>query len=385
MIDKLTKLHRQLFGEINELRSFFAPGRVNLIGEHTDYNGGYVLPCALNSGTYALVSKRKDHDIHLYSINFSESNTVIFSLTNKLARDDSKSWANYPKGICKIFLDNNYTFPHGLNIVIGGDIPNGAGLSSSASIEMLMAIILNNMYNLDIQPLSLVKWAQQVENNFIGVNCGIMDQFASMMGKQHQALLLNCNTLHYEYVPLELKDYIIVIGNTNKQRGLANSTYNERVYECQSALRQLQQSLAIENLAQLENQKYFQYEHLITNNVHKLRARHVVTENTRTLEATNLLKNHDLIGFGRLMNQSHISLRDNYAVTGHELDSLANAAWQEPGCIGSRMTGAGFGGCTVSLVKQANTQEFINNVSASYLKKTGLKADFYIATPADGA
>jgi galactokinase len=385
MIDKLIKLHRQLFGTVDELRSFFAPGRVNLIGEHTDYNGGYVFPCALNTGTYAIVSKRTDQDIHLYSTNFNKDNTIVFPLTDKLVKDASKSCVNYPKGMCRIFLDNAYNFPHGLNIVIGGNIPNGAGLSSSASIEMLMAVILNNMYSFNIDPVSLVKWGQQVENNFIGVNCGIMDQFASMMSRYNQALLLNCNTLLYQHIPLELKEYVIIIANTNKQRALANSTYNERVYECQSALRQLQQSIQIENLAQLDEVKYLQYEHLITDPVHRLRAKHIVSENARTLMAAKLLQEHDLIGFGELMNQSHISLRDNYAVTGHELDSLVNAAWQTPGCIGSRMTGAGFGGCTVSLVKQDSALEFIDNVGAGYLKATDLKADFYIASPSDGA
>ncbi|MCC2626189.1 MAG: galactokinase [Burkholderiales bacterium] len=385
MIDKLTTIHQKLFGTAQELRNFFAPGRINLIGEHTDYNGGHVFPCALNNGTYAVVSTRLDQNIHLYSTNFSQDNTIVFSLSEVPIKATSKSWINYPKGMCKIFLDNDYNIPYGLNIVIGGDIPNGAGLSSSASIEMLMAIILNNMYNLNVPPVSMVKWGQQVENNFIGVSCGIMDQFASMMSRKDQALLLNCTTLHYQYAPLELKDYVIIIGNTNKQRTLAGSKYNERVYECQTALQQLQQNIPIENLAQLDEAKYFQYEHLITNPIHRLRAKHIVTENARTLEAANLLKNYDLIGFGQLMNQSHISLRDNYAVTGHELDSLVNAAWQTAGCIGSRMTGAGFGGCTVSLVKQANAQEFIDKVGASYLEATGLRADFYIAGSSDGA
>ena len=385
--EELLRLHKQLFAgqEGYDVRTFFAPGRVNLIGEHTDYNGGHVFPCALDIGTYAVVSKRNDQYIHVYSTNFSDSGIIKFDTSTKIVKNETCSWINYLLGVCKIFIDNGYFLPCGLNIVIGGNIPNGAGLSSSASIEMLITTVLNEMFNFNIPPLSMVRWGQMVENNFIGVSCGIMDQFASMMGKKEHALLLNCNTLQHQHANLKLGEYVIVISNTNKRRGLADSKYNERVKECQTALKQLQSIVNIANLADIDSAEFSKYQHVISDPTHKLRALHVVTENERTLKAADLLQRNNLIGFGKLMNESHISLRDNYAVTGYELDTLVAAAWQDTSCIGSRMTGAGFGGCTVSLVKSSETQNFINNVSSYYTQYTGLSANFYIAHPADGA
>lgn len=385
MIDTLYKTYQNIFGEKESLRSFFAPGRVNLIGEHIDYNGGHVFPCALDIGTYALVGKRKDNKFCFYSTNFSQIGTIeIYALT-KPVYDKVHDWVNYPKGMLDIFAKNGFVPTHGLNIVIGGNIPNGAGLSSSASLEMLMAVILNNIFEFEISPIDMVKWGQMAENNFIGVASGIMDQFASMMGKKGNAILLNCNSLQYSYAPLDLNDYTIVIINSNKRRGLADSKYNERVRECASALKQLQQKLPITNLCELDKDTLSKNISLITEPVNQSRALHVVTENERTLNALKTLNNHDLNAFGRLMIESHISLRDNYAVTGIELDTLVEESLKIKGTIGSRMTGAGFGGCTVNIVKLENLDEFTETVSLNYTKKIGLKADFYVATLGEGA
>jgi galactokinase len=385
MQNQLYELHKQLFSGKNELFAFFAPGRVNLIGEHTDYNGGHVFPCALNRGTYAVVSKRQDSKLCLYSNNFSQIGIIELDLIDELIPTPKHDWANYVKGMCKMFIDNGYLMPYGLNITVAGNIPNGAGLSSSASLEMLIATILNTVYQFNIPQLTLVKWGQNVENNFIGVSSGIMDQFASMMGKQNHAMLLNCDTLDYSYAPLNLNGYSIIIANTNKRRGLADSKYNERVTECQTALKQLKQKLDIKTLSDIDTDIFLANEYLITNPVHRLRALHAVTENRRTLDAAAALKNNDLGNFGELMNQSHISLRDNYAVTGIELDTLVESAWIENGTLGARMTGAGFGGCTVNIVKTDKADSFIHNVGNAYTEITGLSADFYIADVGTGA
>ena len=385
MLNQLHLIHQQLFGSSGEFFKFFAPGRVNLIGEHTDYNGGHVFPCALDKGTYATVSSRSDNKLCLYSSNFSSIGIIELDLTKPFEPNPNHNWANYVKGMCKIFMDNGYKISHGLNITIGGNIPNGAGLSSSASLEILIATILNHVYKFAIPPVTLVKWGQHVENNFIGVNSGIMDQFASMMSKENHAMLLNCGTLDYTYAPLNLKDCIIIIANTNKRRGLADSKYNERVLECQTALKQFQQKLDIKSLGDIDIDTFLANEHLITNPINRMRASHAVFENKRTMDAVIALKNNDLITFGLLMNQSHISLRDNYAVTGIELDTLVEAAWNEPGTIGARMTGAGFGGCTVNIVYKEEADTFIKNVGKAYTNKTGLCADFYIANVGKGA
>lgn len=385
MHEQLNPIHQQLFGTAGEFFKFFAPGRVNLIGEHTDYNGGHVFPCALDKGTYAVVSTRTDNKIKLYSTNFSKIGIIELNINQKFIHESHHDWANYVKGMYKIFLDNGYTISYGLNITIGGNIPNGAGLSSSASLEILIATILNYIYKFNIDPVTLVKWGQNVENNFIGVNSGIMDQFASMMSIKNHAMLLNCSTLDYTYAPLNLNEYIIIIANTNKRRGLADSKYNERVLECQTALKQLQQKLDIKTLGDIDNDTFLANEYLIVDPIHRLRARHAVFENQRTKDAVIALTNNDLITFGLLMNESHISLRDNYAVTGIELDTLVEAAWNEPGTLGARMTGAGFGGCTVNIVHKQMSDSFIQNVGKIYTEKTGFCADFYIANVGKGA
>lgn len=383
MFDKLEKNFKKMFNE-NTVRSFFAPGRVNLIGEHTDYNGGNVFPCALSFGTYAVAALREDKIVKLYSENFPEKGVIAFSIDD-LKNDENHDWANYSKGVIDEFKKIGYNFNCGFEAVIEGTIPNGAGLSSSASLELLTAVILKGLYNFEIDMLEMVKIGQRAENKFIGVNCGIMDQFAIGMGKEARAILLDCNTLEYEYAPVDLGDASIVIANTNKRRGLADSKYNERRTQCENALKELQKTLNIGSLGELTIEEFENNKDKITNEIERKRAKHAVYENRRTLKAIEELKLGNINEFGQLMNQSHVSLRDDYEVTGYELDSLVEAAWKQDGTIGSRMTGAGFGGCTVSIVKNSKIDAFIQNVGKLYTEKTNLIADFYIAKIGDGA
>ncbi|TLS38410.1 galactokinase [Pseudalkalibacillus caeni] len=384
MIKQLKADFARVFGGQEETRSFFAPGRVNLIGEHTDYNGGHVFPCSLDIGTYAIVRKRNDTTIRAFSKNFESHGVIQFDLKD-INYDESHDWANYPKGVLWAFNNAGHTINQGFEVLFYGNIPNGSGLSSSASIEMATAVFLNEMFKLHIDMIDMVKLSQKAENQFIGVNCGIMDQFAIGMGKENAAVLLDCNTLNYSYSPLELDQSSLVIANTNKRRGLADSKYNERRTECERALNQLQKHLSIQSLGELSAETFEQYKNYITNPTDRKRARHAVYENIRTIEAAKNLKAGDLDGFGILMNESHRSLRDDYEVTGKELDALVEAAWEEDGVIGSRMTGAGFGGCTISIVKNEQIDSMIANVGEKYYKVTGLNADFYVVKVGDGA
>lgn len=365
-------------------KAFFAPGRINLIGEHTDYNGGHVFPCAITYGTYAVVRKREDQLIRLYSENFPDIGIIEFNL-NQLEYEKEHNWANYPKGMIRYLDEAGYGIPNGFECVIKGNIPNGAGLSSSASIELLTGVLVNGLYELEIPLLELIKLGKRVENEFIGVNSGIMDQFAIGMGKENMGILLDCQTLKYEHAPIQLENHKIIIMNTNKRRELAGSKYNERRGECEEALSQLQQKLPIQALGQLSEEEFEENKHLITNEFIRKRAKHAVYENRRTIKAIEDLKAGNLNAFGQLMNQSHISLRDDYDVTGGELDSLVEAAWQQPGVIGARMTGAGFGGCAIAIVEKEAVENFITKVGAAYLEKIGYKADFYVASIGDGA
>ena len=385
MLENLIKDFKEIFKYNGEVKTFFSPGRVNLIGEHTDYNGGFVFPCALDFGTYAVVKKREDKIFRMYSKNFKNLGIIEFNLDN-LVCDKKDDWANYPKGVIKTFLDRNYKIDTGFDVLFFGNIPNGAGLSSSASIEVLTAIILKDLFKLDVNMIEMVKICQATENNFIGVNCGIMDQFAVGMGKKDNAILLDCNTLKYEYVPVKLKNMSIVIANTNKKRGLADSKYNARRADCQEAVKTLNKNgVNIKYLGELTVAEFEKVKHFLTNEDQLKRATHAVTENERAKIAVEFLKKDDIAEFGRLMNKSHISLRDDYEVTGSELDSLVEAAWKEKGTVGSRMTGAGFGGCTVSIVENDYVDSFIKNVGKKYKEKTGLEASFYIANIEDGA
>jgi len=383
MLEKLYNKFKELFGYEAESK-FFSPGRVNLIGEHTDYNGGHVFPCAIHKGTYALVKKRDDKKFRMYSENFENLGIIEFLLDN-LVNEKKHKWVNYPKGVVKMFIEAGYKIDSGFDVLFYGNIPNGSGLSSSASIEIVTSIILKDLYNLDIDMVEMVKLSQKAENQFIGVNSGIMDQFAVGMGKKDNAILLDCNTLKYSYAPVILKDEVLVIGNTNKKRGLADSKYNERRAECEEALKDLQKELDIQSLGELSIEEFNKSEKLIKNEINRKRAKHAVYENQRTIKAQKELMEGNLKEFGRLMNESHVSLRDDYEVTGIELDTMVEIAWNQEGVIGSRMTGAGFGGCTISIVKKDAVDKFIENVGKEYKEKVGLDADFYVVNISDGA
>ena len=369
---------------IKDQHLFFSPGRVNLIGEHTDYNGGHVFPCALSFGTYAIMAKRNDRKVRLYSMNFEDLGIIEFDLDN-MVYDKAHDWANYPKGVIKTFENHGHKTEHGFDILFYGNIPNGAGLSSSASLEVLMAVIINDLNNFDLDMISMVKMCQEAENKFIGVNCGIMDQFSIGMGTEGCAILLDCHTLEYRYSKINMDGYKIVIGNTNKKRGLADSKYNERRSECESALAQIQTVKNINSLGELTEEEFEEVKNVITDPIVRKRAKHAVYENQRTLKAVKALENNDLLLFGKLMSESHISLRDDYEVTGKELDTLVSLAWEMPGVIGARMTGAGFGGCTVSIVKEENVQYFIDTITEKYTEIIGYAPDFYVANISDGA
>ena len=383
MLEKLYDKFKELFGYEAESK-FFSPGRVNLIGEHTDYNGGHVFPCAIHRGTYALVKKRDDKKFRMYSENFENLGIIEFLLDN-LVNEKKHKWVNYPKGVVKMFIEAGYKIDSGFDVLFYGNIPNGSGLSSSASIEIVTSIILKDLYNLDIDMVEMVKLSQKAENQFIGVNSGIMDQFAVGMGKKDNAILLDCNTLKYSYAPVILKDEVLVIGNTNKKRGLADSKYNERRAECEEALKDLQKELDIQSLGELSIEEFNKSEKLIKNEINRKRAKHAVYENQRTIKAQKELMKGNLEEFGRLMNESHVSLRDNYEVTGIELDTMVEITWNQEGVIGSRMTGAGFGGCTISIVKKNAVDKFIAKVVKEYKERVGLNADFYVVNISDGA
>ncbi|MGN0024461.1 MAG: galactokinase [Candidatus Avelusimicrobium sp.] len=372
---------RSKFNEVfqKEKLYFFAPGRVNLIGEHTDYNGGHVFPCALSFGTHCVFCKRDDDKIRLHSLNLPEKGIIEADL-NHIEYKKEQDWANYPLGMIKTIQNHGYKLDHGFELLFWGDIPNGAGLSSSASIELATAVAMNKAFNLHIPQVELVKMAQEDENKFVGMNCGIMDQFASGMGKEDHAILLDCNTLDYEYVPLNLRGVSIVIINSNKKHALVTSEYNTRRKECEHALKELQQKLPIKALGELTIEQFEQNKHLITSKVEQRRAKHAVYENQRTLQAAAALKKGDLATFGKLMNQSHVSLRDDYETSAPELDLIAETAWNVEGVLGARITGGGFGGCAVALVKDEAVKPLMDAVNRIYPQKTGLKADFYIAS-----
>lgn len=363
---------------------FFSPGRVNLIGEHTDYNGGNVFPCALTIGTYGIVRRRNDNKVLLNSLNFEELGTIEFTL-EELVYNKAHDWANYPKGVMKVFETHGHKITHGFDVLFYGNIPNSSGLSSSASIEVLTGVILNSLFKLNIDMIEIVKMCQEAENKFIGVNCGIMDQFAVGMGTENCAILLDCNTLNYSYSKIKMDGYNIVISNTNKKRGLADSKYNERRSQCETALKELQKVKNINSLGELTEDEFEAIKHNISDPINIKRAKHAVYENRRTLRAVKALENNNLEEFGKLMIASHASLRDDYEVTGKELDTLVNLALECDGVIGSRMTGAGFGGCTVSIVKEECIPAFTKSIEEKYEEKIGYKPSFYIVNIADGA
>lgn len=384
MQQQLVKKFQELFGEGGDIRFYFSPGRVNLIGEHTDYNGGHVFPCALTIGTYGVARKRADRKIRLYSENFSKMGVIETSLDDLVYRDNA-GWTNYPKGIVWTFQEKGYPVEKGFDMLMYGNIPNGSGLSSSASVELLMGIILKDLFGYeDLTMINLALIGQYGENNFNGMNCGIMDQFAIAMGKKDHAIFLDTQNLQYEYAPIRMDGYKIVIAASNKKRRLTDSKYNERRAECEEALKDIQSVKKIQALGELTEEEFEQVKGAVKDPVCRKRAKHAVYENQRTIQAVKALKNNDLETFGKLMNESHVSLRDDYEVTGKELDTLVEAAWKQDGVIGSRMTGAGFGGCTVSIVKEEAVDAFIKNVGEIYEKEIGYEADFYVVEIGDG-
>lgn len=383
MEDIILKKFGEVYGTTEGARAFFAPGRVNLIGEHTDYNGGHVFPCALTIGTYAVARKRNDRKLRFFSMNF-EHLGIIESSLDELKPMKEAGWTNYPKGVMWAFGERGMHLDCGLDILLNGNIPNGSGLSSSASVEVVTGFILKSLYGFDVSNQDLALIGQFSENNFNGVNCGIMDQFAIAMGKKDNAIFLDTATLEYEYAPVKLQGAKIVISCSNKKRGLGSSKYNERRSECEMALSEIQSGMGIETLGDLTEEQFESVKMAIKDEDRRKRAKHAVYENQRTIKAVEALKANDIALFGKLMNESHVSLRDDYEVTGEELDTLVEAAWKIDGVIGSRMTGAGFGGCTVSIVKDEAVDRFIDQVGKTYKETIGYAADFYVVEIGSG-
>ncbi|MDE7186242.1 MAG: galactokinase [Lachnospiraceae bacterium] len=377
------KKFEELYGDVQGVNVYFAPGRVNLIGEHTDYNGGHVFPCALTIGTYVAARKRADRKLTFYSMNFEKLGIVEGSLDD-LTPSKEADWTNYPKGVMWAFAERGMKMDCGLDIVLNGNIPNGSGLSSSASLEVVTGYLLKDLYGFDVTNVDLAKIGQYSENNFNGMNCGIMDQFASAMGKKDNAIFLDTADLSYEYAPLVLGGMKIVVTNSNVKHSLVNSAYNERRSECEKALEELQTVVDIKGLGDLTEEQFEAHKSVIRSEVRVRRAKHAVYENQRTIRAVEALKNDDLKLFGELMNASHVSLRDDYEVSCDEIDVLVEEAWKVDGVIGSRITGGGFGGCTVSIVRDDAVETFKEQVGAAYQERVGKTADFYVVQIGDG-
>lgn len=382
---ELLKKFEEVYGTGGEVSTFFAPGRVNLIGEHTDYNGGHVFPCALTIGTFGAVRKRDDDKLRFFSVNFERFGIIESSLSD-LHPYKEADWTNYPKGVMWTFEKRGYQFPAGFDFLIYGNIPSGSGLSSSASLEVLTGLMLKTVYGFDdLDMVEIAKIGQYAENNFNGMNCGIMDQFASAMGKKDNAIFLDTATLHYEYAPISLDTAKIVITNSKVKHSLVDSQYNVRRSQADTALEELKNVVDIKTLGDLSEEQYESHKDAIKDPVRQLRAKHAVYENQRTIKAVAALKKGDIVEFGRLMNASHVSLRDDYEVSCEEIDVLVDLAWSVPGVIGSRITGGGFGGCTVSIVENDAVENFKKTVGEAYEAKVGHKAEFYVVDIGDGA
>lgn len=377
MKEKMLHNFTEIYGENSDVRVYFAPGRVNLIGEHIDYSGGRVLPCALTLGTYAAVRKRNDDRLRFYSMNFPEEG-VIESKIGEYEANAEGRWTNYPMGVLWAFQENSMVPPCGMDLVIYGDLPGGAGLSSSASLEVLTGFILCDLFGFSVSCEQMALLGQRAENEFCGVNCGIMDQFAVAAGKRDHAIYLDTSGLQYKYIPIRLPDAKIVIANSNKKHSLNESKYNERRRECETALQELQQAIGIEHLCDLDEDTFEKYQVMIKDEIRRKRVRHAVYENARVKKAVEVLAQNDIETFGKLMNESHHSMSEDYEVTGDVMDALAESAWQQEGVIGSRMTGGGFGGSTVSIVRNDYIESFIQRAGKAYTAKTGLTADFYV-------
>ena len=383
-VSELKEKFAELFGGGGNIRAYFAPGRVNLIGEHTDYNGGHVFPCALTIGTYGIIRPGEDRTLRLYSMNFDHMGIVETSLDD-LTPSDEAGWTNYPKGILWTFEKRGYHLEKGADILFYGDIPAGSGLSSSASLEVLTGLMLRDTFGFDVSMVDLALIGQYSENNFNGMNCGIMDQFASAMGKKDCAVFLDTNTLKYEYAPVKLPDAKIVITNSNVKHSLVSSAYNDRRNESEAALKALQAVVDIQTLGDLTEEQFEQYKDAIKDPVCRKRAKHAVYENRRTIHAVEALKANDIETFGKLINDSHVSLRDDYETSCVESDLLAELRWNEPGLPGSRITGGGLGGGTVSIGKNGSVDLFIQTLDRAYTEKTGKNADFYVVEIGEGA
>lgn len=384
MEKKLMETFQKLYGGEGDIRTFFSPGRVNLIGEHTDYNGGHVFPCALTLGTYGIARKRNDRKIRFYSDNFSGLGVMETSLGD-LVPSPAAKWTNYPKGVIWAFEKKGYSIAQGMDVLVYGNIPNGSGLSSSASLEVLTGVILKDLFDIEISMQDIALIGQYSENHYNGCNCGIMDQFAVAMGKKDCAVFLDTNTLQYEYATVKLEDAKIVITNSKVKHSLVDSAYNDRRRESETALKDLQKVVDIRTLGDLTEEEFEIHKDAIGDEICKKRAKHAVYENQRTIRAVKALKENDIAGFGRLMNQSHISLRDDYEVSCEEIDILVDLAWKINGVVGSRITGGGFGGCTVSIVKNDAVETFVEQVGKGYKEQTGHEAEFYVVEIGDGA
>lgn len=385
-VNELKQAFATAYGKEAE-KVYFAPGRVNLIGEHTDYNGGHVFPCALSFGTYLLLAKNGTNALRFKSLNSPAGAEEVIevkldALTTPLG---ANCWVNYPLGCIAQYIKRGFALTEGYDILFWGNVPAGAGLSSSAAIEVVTARAFNDVFGAGYDRTEFAKIGQLSEHEFAGVNCGIMDQFASAQGKKDHAIYLNCDTLEFELVPVKLEGVKVVISNTHSPHKLDSGAYNDRVAQCGLAVEQLRSLRPeLKNLAELSEAEFETVKHAITDPIALKRAEHVVGECQRTIDAVAALKAGDIEEFGRLMCLSHVSLRDNYEVTGLHLDTLAEQAWKVPGVIGSRMTGGGFGGCTVSLVKDEAIEAFKEQVGKAYKEKTGIQADFYVAEIGDG-
>ncbi|MBN2893386.1 MAG: galactokinase [Bacteroidales bacterium] len=382
MKQKISKLFQEKFKTDKIPQVYFAPGRVNIIGEHIDYNGGHVLPFAINLGTYAAATLRDDDIINFLSVNFEEQISVKIS---ELDYNQAHKWANYPKGVLKLIIDAKFHIDKGFDVLFWGNLPTGAGLSSSASIELVTAVMISDLFKYGITQLDKVKISQMAENNYMGVKCGIMDQFAIGMGKKDYAILLNTSTLNYEYIPLILENHSIIVVNSMKKRELVDSEFNTRQNECKTGLKLLQKELIINNLCEIDYVTFLRNKHLIEDEIIQKRVKHVITENERTISLAEALKNNNLFDIKTPMCKSHESLRDNYQVTGFELDVLVDIINKQDGVLAGRMTGAGFGGCAIAIVQNKFVTNFISNVKEEYKKITNLEAEFYNVKSEDGA
>ena len=381
---ELVNTFKEKFGSRGKIYTYFAPGRVNLIGEHTDYNGGHVFPCALTLGTYGVARKRRDNKLRFYSMNLDKRG-IIYSNLNDLKPNRGAGWTNYPKGVMWAFEKRGFKMDTGLDLMIYGNIPNGSGLSSSAALEVLTGLILKDIYGFDVSMTDIALIGQYSENNFNGCNCGIMDQFASAMGKKNHAIFLDTNTLEFEYAPVILKDARIVIVNSKVKHSLVNSAYNDRRNDCEEALKELQTVVDVKALGELTEEQFETYKSAIKSEIRVKRAKHAVYENQRTIKAAAALRDGDIETFGKLMNETHVSLRDDYEVSCPEVDVLVEIAWATEGVLGSRITGGGFGGCTVNIVKNDAVDTFVENIKREYPERTGQEAEIYFANIGDGA